>query len=117
MNSPLTLEEANKICEDYQFLVGMPYDKIFERTTPVLAVLVAPFRECDQQDFVDDYDIFGKADMKSYNPARGFSVIVLARYVPDTEICLWMDIETFLRKCKIMSPVTRKYNNKIKHAV
>ncbi len=98
MNKPLTLEQAQKICNTYQFLEGKPYDKEFASTTPITAVLVAPFDEKSQQEFMDDYDMLGYTDLKPYDPQKGYDVIVVARYEPDQEICLWMDVRSFVKK-------------------
>ena len=98
MNKPLTLEQAEAICKNYQFLEGKPYDKEFFNTTPIQAVLVAPFEECAQQEFVDDFDLFGYANIAPYKPEDGYEVIVLARYKPDTELCIWMDIRDFVKR-------------------
>lgn len=98
MNKPLTLEQAEAICKNYQFLEGKPYDKEFNNTTPIQAVLVAPFEEYAQQEFVDDFDLFGYANIAPYKPDEGYDVIVLARYKPDTELCIWMDIRNFVKR-------------------
>jgi hypothetical protein len=98
MNKPLTLAQAQNICSAYQFLEGASYDKDFPTTTPIQAVLVAPYREMEQENFVDDFDQLGDADLMAYNPKDGYDVIVLARYKPDNEICVWMDLRTFVKK-------------------
>jgi hypothetical protein len=98
MNKPLTLEQAEKICRNYQFLEGMPYDKEFSNTTPVLSVMVAPYKEQAQQELIDDYDMLGYTDLKLFDPKEGYDVIVVARYQPDEEICLWMDIRSFVKR-------------------
>jgi len=98
MYKPLTLEQAEKICGSYQFLEGMPYDKEFTNTTPILSVMVAPYMEQAQQEFMDDYDMLGYTDLKPFNTNEGYDVIVVARYQPDEEICLWMDIRSFVKR-------------------
>jgi len=98
MNKPLTLEQAEKICCSYQFLEGMGYDKEFTNTTPILAVMVAPYKEQSQQEFIDDYDMLGYTDLNSFDATEGYDVIVVARYQPDEEICLWMDIRSFVKR-------------------
>lgn len=98
MNKPLTLDQAHKICLNYQFLEGMPYDQEFPNTTPVLAVIVAPFSEQAQQEFMDDFDLLGYTDLSPFRAEEGFEVIVVARYQPDEAICLWMDIRSFVKR-------------------
>jgi hypothetical protein len=98
MNRPLSLQQANSICNTYQFLEGAPYDKDFQGTTPVLAVLTVPFEEQAQQNFIDDFDLLGYVDLKPYDESKGFDVIVLARYEPDREICVWMDLRSFVKR-------------------
>lgn len=98
MNKPLTLEQAEKICRSYQFLEGKPYDKEFKNTTSVLSVMVAPYKEQAQMEFMDDYDLLGYTDLKPFETKEGYDVIVVARYQPDEEICLWMDIRSFVQR-------------------
>ena len=98
MNKPLTRTQAEKICLSYQFLEGKPYDREFNNVTPVVAVLVAPFKEQAQQEFMDDFDLLGYTDLQAYDSQDGFDVIVVARYQPDEEICLWMDIRNFVKR-------------------
>jgi hypothetical protein len=98
MNKPLTLEQAETICRNYQFLESKPYDKEFTGTTPVVSVMVAPFKEQSQQEFMDDYDMLGYTDLSPYNAKEGYDVIVVSRYQVDFEICLWMDIRSFVKR-------------------
>ena len=98
MNKPLTYEQAQHICNTYHFLEGTPYDQDFSGTTSIEAVLVVPFQEQDQQEFIDDFDLLGYTDLKPYDARNGYDVVVLARYMPDEEICLWMDVRSFIKK-------------------
>jgi len=98
MNKPLTIEQAEKICRNYQFLEGMSYDADFNNTTPILNVMVAPFSEDAQQEFMDDFDLLGYTDLKPFNGKEGYDVIVVARYHHDREICLWMDVRSFVKR-------------------
>ncbi len=95
---PLTLEQAEQICNNYHFLEGMPYDKEFTQTTAILSVVVAPYKEETQTEFMDDFDLLGYTDLKAYQSGDGYDVIVIARYQPDEDICLWMDIRSFVRR-------------------
>jgi len=92
MNSPMTLEQATKTCEEYQFLIGQPYDASIGFTTPILAVIVAPYEEDDQQVFLDEYERKGHANLKRYNAQKGYAAIAVATYIPDVEIYLWKDV-------------------------
>lgn len=92
---PYTYKQAAIIAESFQFLKGRPYDKAFTGTTPVLAVVVAPYGEVAQEQFMDRYERTGKIDLHRYDPENGFDVVVIARYQHDMEIYLWMDVETF----------------------
>ena len=98
MSRPLTLTQAEHICSTYQFLEATSYDKEFPNATPILSVVVAPYRELAQQDFIDDYDLLGYTDLSAYNSKEGYDVIVIARYQHDHEICLWMDIRNFVKR-------------------
>lgn len=98
MNKPLSFSQAQNICSSYQFLLGASYDKNFTSTTPVLSVMIAPADEQAQQDFMDNYDKLGYTDLNPYPVEQGYEVIVVARYQPDEEICLWMDLRSFVKR-------------------
>lgn len=76
----------------------MSYDQEFPHTTPILAVIVAPFNEQAQQEFMDDFDLLGYTDLSPFRVEEGYEVIVVARYQPDEAICLWMDIRSFVKR-------------------
>ncbi len=98
MNTPLTFEQATKICNTFSFLAGKPYDKDFVHARCIEAVVVAPYEELAQQDFVDNYDQLGYTDLNAYNCSEGYDVILITRYEHDQEICLWMDLRSFVKK-------------------
>ena len=97
MNKPLTLEQAENICLSYQFLEGGAYDAQVPGTTPILDVLVAPYKEQAQLAFMDDYGMLGYTDLSMFNAKDGYEVIVVARYQHDEEMCLWMDLRSFVK--------------------
>lgn len=98
MNRPLTLEQAEKISLSYQFLEGTPYDQSVPGTTAILDVLVAPYKEQAQLAFMDDYGLLGYTDLSAFDSKDGYEVIVVARYEHDEELCLWMDLRSFVKK-------------------
>jgi len=98
MGNPLTLQQAINICNSYQFLEGKPYDKEFLSVSPILAIMIAPYTEQAQQDFMEDYDLLGYTNLDAYNSGPGYEVIVVSRYQPDEEICIWMDIRSFVKR-------------------
>lgn len=94
--SPYTYKQAVIIAESFQFLKGRAFDKEHAGTTPVLDILVVPFDEEAQDLFMDEYSLTGSKDLHRYHGLdAGFEVIVVARYVHDPEIYLWMDVQSF----------------------
>lgn len=98
MNKPMTRKQASHICDHYQFIAGMAYDPAVPGTSPVLGVMVAPFSEEAQREFIDDMDLLGYTDLNAFDVDGGYDVIVLSRYLQDEEICVWMDLRSFVKQ-------------------
>jgi hypothetical protein len=41
--------------------------------------------------------MLGYTNLNPYESNGGFDVIVVARYHPDNEICVWMDLRSFVK--------------------
>ena len=79
MNTPLTHEQAKKLCEQYQYIVGASLDG---SSSTIEAVLVTPFDQLSKERFFSYYLILDErgleAILKEY---RGFlfDVLIIAR--------------------------------------
>ncbi len=96
-SQPYTYKQASLAAGSFQYLKGKPYDKAFSDTTPILDVVIAPFSETGQWEFMERYERTGNADISNQNLQEGYDVIVIARYLHDAEIYLWMDVATFVQ--------------------
>jgi hypothetical protein len=92
----LSLKQALAIAKASQFMVGLPFHQYFPETTPVLCITVCPHNEALKEKFVQDYDIFGMTDLTEYIEEDEFDVIVIARNLPDQEVCVFTDIKSYM---------------------
>jgi hypothetical protein len=97
-SSPYTYKQATAIAESFQFLKGKAYDKAYPQTTPVLDVIVVPYEEDAQLNFMDNYKPEEACEMGRHSADGNFEVIVIASYNHDKEIYLWMDIQNFIQR-------------------
>jgi len=97
-----SLQQAITLSRASQFLVGMPFDQDFPEATEILCITPCPSRDEARNKFLDDYDCFGSTDLTEYIDEDAFDVVVIARNRPDKEVCLTVNLKTFL------------YNNKLR---
>ena len=92
----LTLKQALAISKASQFLVGLPYDRDYPGATAILCITVCPYRDDLKERFVEDYDLFGTTDLTEYIDEDVFDVIAIARNAPEQEVCLYMDLRSYM---------------------
>jgi len=97
----LSLQQAKQIANSSQFLVGCSFDKYFPNATPILCITPCPSNELLKERFVDDYDCFGTTDLEDYMDEKEFDVIVIARALPDKEVCIYVSLKTFLENNQV----------------
>lgn len=80
--TPYTREQAEKICSDFQYLVGTELVK-GERRTKITYVAICPF-DVDNDDSFIEYHHYneGLADYKYINPNGEYDVIAIAMEYP-----------------------------------
>lgn len=99
-NAPYTLEEAQKLCAEYQHLVG----KTFANGDYAIieCVTIAPFDEVSRKRFLIFYFLFDNAQSALAHEYKGmlYDVLVIARSVIDEHELLQLDLLTWLAENK-----------------
>ncbi|RYZ40241.1 MAG: hypothetical protein EOP49_29660 [Sphingobacteriales bacterium] len=91
------MKQAIAIANSSQFLVGSSFDKYYPNTTPIICIAACPADESLMERFVEDYDSFGTTDLADYEAEQYFDVVVIARHLPDREVCIHVPLKTFLK--------------------
>ena len=94
--APYTLTEAEKLCTDYQYLVGKPFDSSSDAV--ISCVAIAPFDQNSKNRFTIFYLLFDNAETALGHEYKGFlyDVIVIASSPLDrndlqqADICTWL---------------------------
>jgi len=78
-------------------MVGLPFDQDHPGATPILCITACPYKEDLKERFVEDYDCFGTTDLTEYIDEDAFDIVVIARNTPDQEVCLYMDLRSYMQ--------------------
>jgi hypothetical protein len=95
--SPYSLADAQKICANYQHLVGQRFD--LNHSSVIDCVLVAPFDQINKSRFIIYYLLFEDADLALTNEYKGllFDVILIAGATEKVEL-MHEDLFTWVSK-------------------
>ena len=93
--APYTLTEAEKLCTEYQYLVGKPFKK--ESDATITCVAIAPFDQNSKNRFTIFYLLFDDAETALSHEYKGllYDVVVIASSPQDRndlhqeDICTW----------------------------
>ncbi len=93
--APYTLPEAEKLCTEYQYLVGKPYGKDSDAT--ISCVAIAPFDQNSKNRFTIFYLLFDDAETALSHEYKGllYDVIVIASSPQDRNDLHQEDIYTW----------------------
>ncbi len=94
--APYTLPEAEKICTEYQYLVGKPFSK--NDSAVISCVAIAPFDENSKNKFTIFYLLFDDAETALSHDYKGllYNVVVIASAPHDRNdlkqdsVALWL---------------------------
>ncbi len=92
MNLPFSLQEAQNLCRDYQYLVGTPFDRTI---TKIQAVIVTPFDSGFKQRFFAYYLLFDNNAALALEEYKGtlYDVVVMAEteegYAVNETLSVW----------------------------
>jgi len=97
-SAPYTLPEAEKLCTQYQYLVGKPFGKDSDAT--ISCVAIAPFDQNSKNRFTIFYLLFDDAETALQHEYKGllYDVIVIASSPQDRNELHQDDIHTWVSK-------------------
>ena len=97
-NAPYTLPEAEKLCTQYQHLVGKPFSK--DNSAIVSCVAIAPFDQNSKNRFTIFYLLFDDAETALQHEYKGllYDVIVIASAPQDRNELFQECIYTWVSK-------------------
>jgi len=100
--SPYTLSEAGKICAEFQYLIGQPFEQ--DNLSTIDCVAIAPFDQVSKSRFIIYYLLFEDADMALTNEYKGllYDVIVISGSAEKKELH-HEDIYTWITKNKSLN--------------
>lgn len=102
MNSaPYSLEQAKKLCAEYQYLAGQAFAK--GKDAVIETITIAPFDEASRKRFLIFYFLFNNAESALVQEYKGllFDVLVIARSVSDPHELQHSDLNTWLAENKV----------------
>ena len=97
-NAPYTLPEAEKLCTQFQHLVGKPFSK--DSGAIITCVAIAPFDQNSKNRFTIFYLLFDDAETALQHEYKGllYDVIVIASAPQDRNEIHQEDIHTWVTK-------------------
>jgi hypothetical protein len=98
--APYSLAEAEKLCREYQFLVGRSFAS--DSDAVIECVTVTPFDEISRKRFLIFYFLFNNAQSALSHEYKGllYDILVIARSVDDEHELLQEDLTTWLNENK-----------------
>ena|SRR5579872_3488236 len=100
--APYSLQEAQQLCKEYQYLSGQPFEK--ENDFVIECVTVVPFDELSKERFLIFYFLFDNAESALAHEYKGllFDVLVIARSTTDKHELLQEELVTWLGENKVL---------------
>ena len=97
-NAPYTLPDAEKLCTQYQYLVGKPFGK--DSDAVISCVAIAPFDQNSKNRFTIFYLLFDDAETALQHEYKGllYDVIVIASSPQDRNELHQEDLFTWTTK-------------------
>ena len=99
-NAPYSLQEAQKFCAAYQYLVGQSFGK--DGNSIIECITITPFDEVSRERFLILYFLLNNAESALANEYKGlqYDVLVIARSVTDEHELLQECLNTWLKENK-----------------
>jgi hypothetical protein len=94
--APYTLEEAKKLCAEYQYLKDQSFAK--DTDAVIECITIAPYDKVSRQRFLIFYFLLNSAESALANEYKGllYDVLIIARSVADEQELLHEDLNTWL---------------------
>jgi len=98
--APYLLSDAEKLCGEYQYLVGQSFAK--KGDTVIECVTIVPFDEVSKKRFLIFYYLFNNAESALSQEYKGllYDILVIARSVSDEHELLQEDLYTWVTQNK-----------------
>ena len=98
--APYTLQEAEQLCKEYQYLVGQKFSS--DSNLVIECVTITPFDEINKKRFLILYFLFNNAESALNQEYKGFlfDVIVIGRSLEDEHELLQEDLAVWLTENK-----------------
>jgi hypothetical protein len=106
--APYSLEEAQKLCAEYQYLVGQAFGK--EKNSVIECVTIVPFDELSRERFLIFYFLLNNAESALAYEYKGllFDALVIARSTTDVHELLQEELVTWLAENKHLEAAAEK---------
>lgn len=98
--APYSLQEAEKLCQEYQFLIGKSFSS--DSNAVIECVTVSPFDETSRKRFLIYYFLFNNAESALSHEYKGllYDIIVIARSLQDEHELLQEDLNAWIEENK-----------------
>jgi hypothetical protein len=98
--APYSLNEAQQICEDYQFLVGQAFDTASPIDSTIESVALAPFDQINKRRFIIFYLLFNDARSALTHEYKGllYDILVIARSTDNENEIMQESLAVWLSK-------------------
>ena len=95
---PYSLPDAEKLCTEYQFLVGKPFAP--GSNSIIECVTISPFDEISRKRFLIYYFLFNNPQSALAHEYKGFlyDILVIARSLQDEHELLQEDLSSWLKE-------------------
>lgn len=114
--APYSLPEAEKLCQEYQFVVGQSFAS--DSNAVIECVTITPFDEISKKRFLIYYFLFNNAESALAHEYKGllYDIIVIARSVEDEHELLQEDLYTWADENKsAVQDVNHSVSSSIQH--
>jgi len=113
--APYSLNEAQKICEQYQFLVGQAFDPEMPINSTIECVTIAPFDQINKRRFIIYYLLFNDAQSALTHEYKGllYDILVIARSTENDNDLLQENLHVWLAKNSLSTSQTSKKEDNI----
>jgi hypothetical protein len=112
-NAPYTLQEAEQLCKEYQYLVGQKFSS--DSDLFIECVTITPFDEINKKRFLILYFLFNNAESALSHEYKGFlfDIIVIGRSQQDQHELLQEDLSVWLAENKTHFAAIRKSHGQL----
>ena len=99
-NAPYSLDEARKLCTEYEYLVGQSFAK--DNDAVIECLIICPYDEASKKRFLIFYFLLNDAEMALSHGGQSmnYDVLVIARSVVDNQELHQLELSAWLAENK-----------------